>query len=72
MESSLFRFLNVRLFRRSQIATIAEHERLVDDVVELFRMPIEQELCTPEVAAAPAPDAPLIAEAPVAPRRIAV
>jgi hypothetical protein len=50
-ETFVFRFFRFRLFRRPQIATFAEHERLVDEVVELFRMPVEQELCAPEATA---------------------
>ena len=44
----MFDFLRFRLFRRPPIATIGQHERVIADVVELFRMPIEDELCAPE------------------------
>lgn len=46
----MFRFFRFRLFRRPQIATFAEHERLTEQVVELLRMPVEAELCAPEPA----------------------
>jgi hypothetical protein len=61
----LFQFLRFRLFRRPQVATFAEHDRFAEEIVELFRMPVEEELCAPEVLAVPVPaaaDEPLVAE----------
>ena len=68
----MFQFLRLRLFRRPQVATFAEHDRFAEEIVELFRMPVEQELCAPDVAPTPAADEPLVAEpAPVRSRHLA-
>ena len=62
-ETFVFRFFRFRLFRRPQIATFAEDERLADEIVELFRMPVEQDLCAPEAAATVSDDGtPVVAE----------
>ena len=59
----MFGFLRFRMFQRPQVATFAEHDKLVGDVVELFRMPVEQELCAPETTPVPYDVAPASAEA---------
>ena len=56
-EHPLLYFPRLRLFRRPQNATPRERAALLAGVVEMFRLPVEDELCASAEAAAAEQDA---------------